>query len=355
MPGHQGPDAVRVFSPLPSSSVAKHVDSFIFTLGLADLSISGSPALGGLLAGRLPRQAHAPGLPRAGQSHIFIEYLGASSISMRFWLDTLAMLFSSPWKHRSLIVQMVRREVIGRYRGSMLGLLWSFLNPVLMLSVYTFVFSVVFNGRWGAGSGDETKMAFAVILFVGMIIHGIFAECVNRAPSLILGNVNLVKKVVFPLEILPWVAMGATLFHASASVGVWALFFFAVNGYLSWTIAFLPLVILPLVFVTMGFAWFLSATGVYLRDVAQTTGILTTMLMFVSPIFYPASALPEDYRKFLDLNPLTFPIEQARAVLVWDRLPDFGGLAGYTLGAFVAALLGLGWFQRTRKGFADVL
>ena len=249
---------------------------------------------------------------------------------------------------------MVRREVVGRYRGSVLGLLWSFLNPVLMLSVYTFVFSVVFKAKWSAG-GDETKAAFALILFVGMIIHGIFAECVNRAPSLILSNVNFVKKVVFPLEILPWVAMGATLFHASVSVGVWALFFLIIKGYLPWTIVFLPIVILPLVLVTMGFAWFLSATGVYLRDVAQTTGIFTTVLLFLSPIFYPASALPDDYRKFLDLNPLTFLIEQAREVLVWDRLPDFAGLAGYTLGALVVALLGLGWFQKTRRGFADVL
>jgi lipopolysaccharide transport system permease protein len=149
--------------------------------------------------------------------------------------------------------------------------------------------------------------------------------------------------------------MGATLFHASVSVGAWALLFLIIKGYLPWTIVFLPIVILPLVLVTMGFAWFLSATGVYLRDVAQTTAIFTTVLMFLSPIFYPASALPDGYRKFFNLNPLTFLIEQAREVLVWDRLPDFAGLAGSTLGALVVALLGLGWFQKTRRGFGDVL
>jgi lipopolysaccharide transport system permease protein len=276
------------------------------------------------------------------------------SLRLRFWLDTLSLLFSSPWKHRSLIVQMVRREVVGRYRGSMMGLLWSFLNPVLMLGVYTFVFSVVFNARWGVGS-DETKADFALILFVGMIVHGIFAECVNRAPSLILGNVNFVKKVVFPIEILPWVAMGATLFHAAVSVGVWGVFFVIIKGYLPWTIVFLPLVALPLVLGTLGFAWFLAATGVYLRDVSQTTGIFTTVLMFLSPIFYPASALPESYRGLLELNPLTFLIEQAREVMVWDRLPDFAGLAAYTLGALAVAVIGLAWFQKTRRGFADVL
>jgi lipopolysaccharide transport system permease protein len=249
---------------------------------------------------------------------------------------------------------MIRREVVGRYRGSMMGLLWSFLNPILMLAVYTFVFSEVFKAKWGVGT-NESKADFALILFVGMIVHGVFAECVNRAPGLILNNVNFVKKVVFPLEILPWVAMGATLFHAAVSVTVWALFFLIIKAYLPWTIVFLPLVALPLVLGTLGFAWFLAATGVYLRDVSQTTGIFTTVLLFVSPIFYPASALPEKYRGLLDLNPLTFLIEQAREVMVWDRLPDFVGLAVYTLGALVIALVGLAWFQKTRRGFADVL
>ncbi len=274
-------------------------------------------------------------------------------MSPRFWLDTLSLPFSSPWKHRALILQMVRREVVGRYRGSVMGLLWSFLNPILMLAVYTFVFSEVFKARWGVG--NESKADFALILFVGLIVHGIFAECVNRAPGLILNNVNFVKKVVFPLEILPWVAMGATLFHSAVSVAVWALFFLIIKAYLPWTIVFLPLVALPLVLGTLGFAWFLAATGVYLRDVSQTTGIFTTVLLFVSPIFYPASALPEKYRGLLDLNPLTFLIEQAREVMVWDRLPDFSGLAAYTLGALVIALAGLAWFQKTRRGFADVL
>ena len=173
-------------------------------------------------------------------------------MSPRFWLDTLALLFSSPWKHRALILQMVRREVVGRYRGSVMGLLWSFLNPILMLAVYTFVFSEVFKAKWGVGS-NESKADFALILFVGLIVHGVFAECVNRAPGLILSNVNFVKKVVFPLEILPWVAMGATLFHAAVSVGVWALFFVIIKGYLPWTIVFLPLVALPLVLGTLGF------------------------------------------------------------------------------------------------------
>jgi len=275
-------------------------------------------------------------------------------MGMRFWLDTLVMLFSSPWQHRSMIFQMVRREVVGRYRGSLMGLLWSFLNPILMLAVYTFVFSEVFRAKWSAGA-DEGKPDFALILFAGMIIYGIFADCVNRAPSLLLGNANLVNKAVFPLEILPWVVMGATLFHALVSLGVWSMFFLVIRGYLPWTIVFLPLVMLPLVLETMGLAWFLAPTGVYMRVVAQTTNIVTTVLLFLSPIFYPAAALPAPYRELLHLNPLVFQIEQARAVMIWEQLPDFGWLAAYTVIALSVALIGLAWFQKTRKGFADVL
>ena len=283
-----------------------------------------------------------------------LDTAGRVKVGSAFLAQTLHVFFASPWRYRPLIAQMVKRDVVGRYRGSMMGLLWSFLNPLLMLVVYTFVFSVVFKAKWSTG-GDESKADFALILFVGMIVHQVFSECVNRAPRLILDNSNYVKKVVFPLEILPWVAMGATLFHALVSTAVWAVFFVVIRGYLPWTVVLLPLIAVPLVLVTMGFGWFLAATGVYLRDVAQTTGIFTATLMFLSPIFYPASALPEDYRVLLHLNPLTFLIEQARAVLVWGQLPNFAGLALYTLAAFAFALLGLAWFQKTRRGFADVL
>lgn len=125
---------------------------------------------------------------------------------------SLLALSKSLWRNRQLIVQMTKREVVSRYKGSALGLAWSFFNPVFMLIVYTFVFSVIFKMRWGVG-GEESKAQFAVVLFVGMIVHGLFAEVLNRAPGLILSNVNYVKKVVFPLEILPVISMGAALFH----------------------------------------------------------------------------------------------------------------------------------------------
>lgn len=258
------------------------------------------------------------------------------------------------WRNRDLILALTRREVVGRYRGSVIGLAWSFFNPVLMLLVYTFVFSVVFKARWGI-AGEEGKASFAIILFVGMIVHGLFAECINRAPNLILSNVNYVKRLVFPLEILPWVALGSAAFHAFISFLVLLLAQVLVNHHLPWSIVLFPVVVLPLILGTMGVAWFLSALGVYIRDIGQLTGILTTVMLFMAPVFYPITALPESYRPWLMLNPLTFIIEQGRGVLIWGHVPSWTGLLTYaTISCFVA-WIGFWWFQRTRKGFADVL
>ena len=267
---------------------------------------------------------------------------------------SLVSLAKSLWRNRQLILQMTRREVAGRYKGSALGLAWSFFNPVFMLAVYTFVFSVVFKARWGVG-GEESKTQFAVVLFVGMIVHGLLAEVLNRAPGLILGNVNYVKKVVFPLEILPVVSMGAALFHSFVSLGVLLIAFALFNGYLHWTAVLAPLVVLPLIILTLGLAWMLASLGVFLRDVGQTIGIITTVMLFLAPVFYPITAVPERFRPIIMANPLTFIIEQAREVLIWGHLPNWLGLGTYTLVAVAIAWAGYAWFQKTRKGFADVL
>ena len=267
---------------------------------------------------------------------------------------SLVSLAKSLWRNRQLILQMTRREVTGRYKGSALGLAWSFFNPVFMLAVYTFVFSVVFKARWGVG-GEESKTQFAVVLFVGMIVHGLLAEVLNRAPGLILGNVNYVKKVVFPLEILPVISMGAALFHSFVSLGVLLIAFALFNGYLHWTAILAPLVVLPLIILTLGLAWMLASLGVFLRDVGQTIGIITTVMLFLAPVFYPLTALPEEMRPWIMANPLTFIIEQAREVLIWGRQPNWLGLGAYTLAAVAIAWAGYAWFQKTRKGFADVL
>lgn len=262
-------------------------------------------------------------------------------------------LLASLWRNRQLIVQMTKREVVGRYRGSVLGILWSFFNPVLMLAVYTFVFSVVFKARWEGGT--ESKTEFAIVLFTGMIVYALFAECVNRAPGLVLSNTNYVKKVVFPLEILPWVTLGSALFHAAISLAVLLAFYLMVNLSLQWTVFWLPVLLLPFVWLVMGLSWLLASLGVYLRDVGQTIGIITTVMMFLSPLFYPVSALPEEYRPLMHFNPLTFIIEQAREVVVWGRAPDWPGVGVYTAASLVVAWLGFLWFQKTRRGFADVV
>lgn len=266
---------------------------------------------------------------------------------------SLAALGRSLWRHRELIAQMARREVIGRYRGSVMGLAWSFFNPILMLVVYTFVFSVVFKARWGTGS--ESQTGFAVVLFVGMIVYGLFAETVNRAPLLILSNVNYVKKVIFPLEILPVAGMGAALFHTIVSLCVLLAAILLINGSLAWTAIFFPLVILPLLIATLGIAWFLASLGVFVRDAGPTIVIITTAMMFLSPVFYPVSALPEKFQAWLMLNPLTFIIEQSRAIMIFGKLPDWSGLGIYTVVSLLLAWAGFWWFQKTRKGFADVL
>ncbi len=259
----------------------------------------------------------------------------------------------SLWHNRSLVRALVQRDVMGRYRGSFMGILWSLFNPVFMLSVYTFMFSVVFKARWSGGG--ESRTEFALVLFAGLIVFNIFGESINRAPSCILNNTNYVKKVLFPLEILPCVALGSALFHALVSIGVWVLAYALLFGVPHATALFLPLILLPMLLFTLGLSWALAALGVYLRDVSQVVGLITTALMFLSPIFYPVSALPEDYRTLMLLNPLTPSIEQVRAVLFWGNLPDFGLLGLSLVGAALTAWLGFAWFQKTRKGFADVL
>ena len=267
---------------------------------------------------------------------------------------SLAAAIRSIWMHRQLILELTKRDVIGRYRGSFMGLAWSFVNPLVMLVVYTFVFSVVFKARWGTSTG-ESHVDFALVLFVGLIVHGIFAESVQRAPGLVLSNVNYVKKIVFPLEILPVVAVCATLFHSAISLCVLLLGMLVTGTALHPGVLLLPIVIAPLAIAMLGLSWILASLGVFLRDIQQTMGIVSTVLMFLSPIFYPASSLPASFQNLLALNPLTFVIEQSRAVSFLASPVNWIGWLIYLACATMTAALGFWWFQRTRRGFADVV
>lgn len=255
--------------------------------------------------------------------------------------------------YRNLIAEMIKREVLGRYRGSVMGLLWSFFTPVLMLVVYTFVFSVVFRARWAGGSGSKTE--FALVLFVGMMVYGLFSECINRAPALVLSNANYVKKVIFPLEILPVVSLGAALFHFSISMVVWTLFYLFLFGVPPIQALWLPVAILPLLIMCLGLSWFLASLGVYLRDVGQVITVVTTAMMFMSPVFFPIAAMPEEFRPYLYISPITYFIEQSRDLLIWNGgMHWLAWVKMFALSLIIAAL-GFAWFQKTRKGFADVI
>ncbi|HCK76149.1 MAG TPA: sugar ABC transporter permease [Gammaproteobacteria bacterium] len=255
--------------------------------------------------------------------------------------------------HRFVIGQLAKRAILGRYRGTILGLLWSLVTPLLLLAVYTFVFGSILQVRWVTQSGGNAE--FAAILFSGMLIHGILAECLTQASTLIVTNPQYVKKVVFPLEALPWVTVISAFFQGVISTGILLVYLLAVEGSIPWTAVLFPIPLLVLVFVCIAAGWLIAATAVYLKDIAQMMGLLSTVLFFMAPILYPKSALPAEFQHWLYLNPLTYIIEQFRAVVLWGQLPDWKGLGLYTLAAVVIAWLSLAWFQKTRKGFADVL
>jgi lipopolysaccharide transport system permease protein len=256
-------------------------------------------------------------------------------------------------RHFALVMQLARRDVVGRYRGSFMGLLWSFFNPLLMLAIYTFVFGVIFSSRWNAQNTGHFE--FAVILFAGLNIHSLFAECANHAPTLIVENTSFVKKVVFPLETLAWSTLGSALFHLVISTIVLLVFSLVVRGTMPWTGILFPLVVLPFLPFVAGTVWLLGSLGVFLRDLKQAIGIITPALMFLAPIFYPRELIQPPYRDLLYLNPLTIIVEASRDVLVWGRVPDWGLLALYAVGSCSFAWISFVWFEHTRKGFSDVL
>jgi lipopolysaccharide transport system permease protein len=263
-------------------------------------------------------------------------------------------VLKSLWKNRELIVMLVRREILTRYKGSLIGVMWSLITPMMMLAVYTFVFSVVFNARWGVDV-PTGRAEFAVVLFAGLLIHAFFSECLIKAPTLILSNVNLVKKVVFPLEVLPMTTVGTALFNCGINVLV-LLFAMLIFGMpLHWNVLLFPIVLLPLALLSLGVVWLISALGVYLRDIAQLTGLLSTVLLFLAPVFFPASALPAAYQPWLNVNPLTYLIELSRTLLIQGGSPDWLVWFVVVLGYGSFAKSGYWWFKRSQRGFADVI
>lgn len=270
--------------------------------------------------------------------------------SVSLWLAVRSL-----WVSHRLVAQLSLRELTARYKGSVLGFAWTFVVPMFMLAVYTFVFSEVFKARWDVGSTNESKGQFAIILFAGIIVLQFFNEVLARAPSAIIQNANFVKKIVFPLEILPVVTVVVSAVNAVASSCVLLLVQLLVMGSVPWTAVLFPVVLLPLFLLSVGVAWALAALGVYLRGLAPLMGMVAAVLMFLSPVFYPVSAVPYAFQRVLMLNPLTFVIEQVRRVAIMGHLPDWTGLAIYAAASLAFAACGFALFQKTRKGFADVL
>ena len=258
------------------------------------------------------------------------------------------------WGQRDLWFRLTQREVLSRYRGSTLGMAWSVLTPLAMLGVYTFVFSQVFVTRWGR-MGEGGPFTFAANLFAGLIVFNFFSECVNRAPLLVISNPNYVKKVIFPLEVLGSVAIGGAIFNAITNLLILMAFQLTISGRLHITALWLPIVLLPLVLGTLACTWLLSAAGVFLRDIGVIISVITNMLMFLSPIFFPLSALPTRFKPLLELNPIAHVIEQTRRIVLYGQNPE----ASYILTGLVISILGcemaLRCFKRSKSAFADVL
>lgn len=269
-------------------------------------------------------------------------------------LQRSPQLFKSLINNRQLLWRLSEREVIGRYRGSLLGWAWTILNPLLMLAVYTFVFSTVFNARWPSAQA-QGHSGFALNLFAGLIVFNLIAECIGKAPILILSSPNYVKKVVFPLELLGASAVASAVFHACTSVVVLIVFQILANGYVPVTLIFLPMVWLPLVLGCLGTCLCLSALGVYLRDLPQLVNVFLSILMYLSAIFYPLSALPEKWQPFLGANPIAIVIEQTRTVLINGSFPSTLYLCIGIPAAVIWCEISYAAFQRARRGFADVI
>lgn len=269
----------------------------------------------------------------------------------------LGLFLAGPFRvfgpDRSLTAQLAWRDILGRYRGANFGLFWSLIGPLMMLAIYALAFGHILGSRWVRPEGEGAN--FAIVLFLGIIVHGFFAECVSRAPGLMQANANYVKKVIFPLPVLPWAVVWSALFHMAMNMLVFVVLAGLVYGEFSWYIFLFPVVIAPLVMLTIAVSWVTASLGVYLRDISQAVPVVVTGMFFLSSAIIPVESVPEQYRLVFHLNPLTFFIDQARNVALWQVLPDWQGLAAYTAAGLVAMYLAYAWFRLTSRGFADVL
>ena len=262
-------------------------------------------------------------------------------------------MISGAQRKLELFWALSRREITARFKGSYGGLSWYVIQNLLLLTLYSFVFGTLFKSRWG--QGDQPAGNFTIALFIGLIVFNLFAECVTRAPTLILANSNYVKKVVFPLEVLPAVTLATAIFNAFVAMLVLVAVSWYLESPMHWQALWIPVILAPLMVLILGVTWLLAALGTYIRDINQMVTLLISAFMFLSPLFYQITALPKAAQQWVMLNPLTLPMQESRAALMLGQSPDWSALGIYMLVAIPVAALGYACFQKLRGGFADVI
>ncbi len=278
-----------------------------------------------------------------------------------FWREILKTLVGAShgivgclFENGELVRNLAAREIEMRFKGSVLGIGWYLVTPLFMLAVYTTVFGFIFMARAPDLASGET-VSFALWLFLGLMIYDLFTECIGRAPGLVMESAAYVKKIVFPLEILPWISLLTAFFGFAIKLFVLLLALLVTMGRLHLELLLLPIILLPLALLVLGLSWMLSATGVYLRDTRQFTGMLLPALIFLSPIFYSVESAPDFMRVVLAYNPLSFIITASRDLLLQGRLPPLDNLLQSYGICWLVALAGLACFRLLRRGFADVI
>lgn len=252
-----------------------------------------------------------------------------------------------------LLGQLVKKDIENRYKGSILGILWSLIVPILMLVIYTFVFSEVFQAKWNIDTTN--KFEFALVLFCGLSTFNLLSEVMSRSATLIASNTNYVKKVIFPLEILPVTITLSALFNCIISFLILIVANGVLNKEVSYTLWQFPLVLIPLIVMSVGVSYIISAIGVYLKDVANIISVLVMVLMYMSPVFFPLSSVPENFRVICEVNPLTFIIENFRNVVLFGTSINLAFYVKSCIAASIFYLIGYVVFKRSKAGFADVL
>ncbi|MFN4895163.1 MAG: ABC transporter permease [Pseudomonadota bacterium] len=275
--------------------------------------------------------------------------------------DSLLQVFTNvlaPWhtlkESRGLIASLARREVRARFAGTLLGGAWTVISPLIMLAIYSFVFGVVFKGKWGQ-SNEQSLANFALIIFCSISAFAIFQECLVKAPSLVISQPNLVKRVVFPTETLVLSSLAAALFQALINFTLVICALYVLNGAVPVTVLLLPVMLLPLVFMTLGAAWLLASLGVFFRDIQHIVGLVANALLFLTPIFFSLEMLPSSVRFYAELNPLAPIIEGIRDVVLWGEIPNLNSFVVSLVISWCVMQLGYAVFMRLKPTFADVI